>query len=112
MGDRRLPFMEARSRRWRTWRRARRSGPSTRLRGARRSRGRSADRRCAGDLQDRVSEMSSLLETIRSAGEPFGLNLIAAVPVARYDAVVTQPYRAAALDVKAKSIVVIANGGG
>ena len=56
--------------------------------------------------------MSSLVHTIRSAGEPFGLNLVAAVPAHRYDAVVTQPYRAAALDAKAKSIVVIANGGG
>jgi epoxyqueuosine reductase len=56
--------------------------------------------------------MSLLLETIRGAGEPFGLNLVAAVPVNRYDAVVTEPYRAAALDAKAKSIVVIANGGG
>jgi len=55
--------------------------------------------------------MSLLLETIRAAGEPFGLNLVAAVPVNRYDAVVTEPYRAAALDANAKSIVVIANGG-
>src|SRR5215472_15642101 len=56
--------------------------------------------------------MNSLVETIRRAGEPFGLNLIAAVPVHRYDAVVTQSYRAAALDAQAKSIIVIANGGG
>src|SRR5262249_38560811 len=56
--------------------------------------------------------MSSLVETIRSAGEPFGLNLVAAVPAHRYDALVTQPYRAAAVDAKARSIVVIGNGGG
>ena len=56
--------------------------------------------------------VSSLVQIIRGAGERFGLNLIAAIPVHRYDAVVTAPYRAAAVDGKAKSIVVIANGGG
>ncbi len=56
--------------------------------------------------------MSLLIEKICAAGEPFGLNLAAAVPVDRYDAVVAPPYRAAALDARARSIVVIANGGG
>ena len=56
--------------------------------------------------------MPSILEQIRSAGEPYGLNLVAAVPIDRYDAAVTEPYRAAPMDVSAKSIVVIGNGGG
>ena len=56
--------------------------------------------------------MPTIVERVRGAAEPFGLNLVAAVPVDRYDAAVTQPYRAAALDPQAKSIVVIANGGG
>jgi hypothetical protein len=53
-----------------------------------------------------------VIEAIRAAGEPFGLNLIASVSVDRYDAAVTEPYRATALDPGAKSIVVVANGGG
>ena len=56
--------------------------------------------------------MNSIVEKIRSAGEPFGLNLVATVPVDRYDAAVTEPYRASALAPDAKSIVVVANGGG
>ncbi|HKM99533.1 MAG TPA: hypothetical protein VJX23_03385 [Candidatus Binataceae bacterium] len=56
--------------------------------------------------------MNPTLEKIQAAGAPFGLNLVAAVPVARYDAAVTEPYRAAPLDSGAKSIIVIANGGG
>ncbi|SRR5579885_1680582 len=56
--------------------------------------------------------MTSLIEKIRAAADPFGLNLVAAVPVDRYDAVVNPPYRAGALDARARSIVVIANGGG
>jgi hypothetical protein len=56
--------------------------------------------------------MSSVVERVRAAGEPYGLNLVAAVPVDRYDSAVTEPYRAGALDSGARSIVVIANGGG
>ncbi len=55
--------------------------------------------------------MNSLIEKIRGASEPYGLNLVAAVPAARYDAAVTEPYRAGAIDSHAKSIVVIGNGG-
>jgi hypothetical protein len=56
--------------------------------------------------------MSVIIERVRAAGEPFGLNLVAAVPTDRYDAAAAEPYRTAGLDPQAKSIVVIANGGG
>lgn len=56
--------------------------------------------------------MNPIVERIRSAGKPFGLNIVAAVPVDRYDAAVTEPYRASTIDSRAKSIVVVANGGG
>ena len=56
--------------------------------------------------------MSDTLDRIRKAGQPYGLNLVAGIPIARYDAMVTEPYRAAAIDGGARSIVVIANGGG
>jgi len=56
--------------------------------------------------------MDAMLETVRTLGERFGFNLVAAVPVERYDAAVTEPYRASAIDPRARSIVVIANGGG
>lgn len=53
-----------------------------------------------------------MLEKIRAACAPYGLNLIGAIPASRYDAGVAQEYRAGALDKNASSIVVIANGGG
>jgi len=56
--------------------------------------------------------MATIVDRVRAAAEPFGLNLVAAVPVDRYDAIVAEPYRATAIDPRAKSIVVIANGGG
>jgi hypothetical protein len=56
--------------------------------------------------------MDSTLRTIRDAAAPFGLNLVAAIAAARYDAIAAPAYRAAAIDPRAQSIVVIANGGG
>jgi hypothetical protein len=56
--------------------------------------------------------VSSTLENIRRAAAPHGLNLVAATPVARYDAVVPENSRAGAIDRDARSIVVIGNGGG
>jgi epoxyqueuosine reductase len=53
-----------------------------------------------------------LLESIRTASRPFGLNLIAAVPVERYDRAVKEAYRVSGHWPEARSIVVIANGGG
>lgn len=53
-----------------------------------------------------------LLASIRQAAAPYGLNLIAAVPAARYDAIAPPSMRAQALAPAAKSIVVIGNGGG
>ena len=55
---------------------------------------------------------SSTLDEIRRAAAPHGLNLVAATPVARYDARVKEISRASALDRDARSIVVIGNGGG
>ena len=53
-----------------------------------------------------------LLASIRRAAAPYGLNLIAAVPADRYDAIAPPSMRAQALAPDAKSIVVIGNGGG
>jgi len=56
--------------------------------------------------------MAELLETVREAATPWGLNLLAAISVARYDAGVIDPaLRVAAADPAARSIIVIANGG-
>ncbi len=55
---------------------------------------------------------SALLDKVRRAGAPYGLNLAAATSAARYDSAVTTPYRTGAVAPGAKSIVVIANGGG
>ena len=54
----------------------------------------------------------SLIDRLRLTGARSGLNLVAAVPVWRYDANVTEAYRASAIDPAARSIVVIGNGGG
>src|SRR5271163_5272071 len=55
--------------------------------------------------------MSSILDKIRRAGAPYGLNLAAATPVRRYDDVVKENSRASSIDPRARSIVVIGNGG-
>ena len=56
--------------------------------------------------------MNALVESIRAAAAPLGLNLVGTVAVARYDSAVTDPYRAAALAPEARSIIAIGNGGG
>jgi epoxyqueuosine reductase len=56
--------------------------------------------------------VDSLLELIRSAAAGSGLNLVAATPADRYDAAVTPPYKVDAIAPRAKSIIVIGNGGG
>src|SRR5690242_13942731 len=56
--------------------------------------------------------MPDLLRTIRNTAARFGLNLIAAVPLARYDATAAPAYRAAAISPQPRSIVVLASGGG
>ena len=57
--------------------------------------------------------MAYLLETVRAAAAPWGLNLVAAIPVARYDAdAQAATRRAAEADRDARSIIVVANGGG
>jgi epoxyqueuosine reductase len=53
-----------------------------------------------------------LLNIVRAAAAPFGLNLVAAIPTGRYDSVAPATMRAGAIDRAARSIVVIGNGGG
>ncbi|HEV2169734.1 MAG TPA: hypothetical protein VGR40_02240, partial [Candidatus Binatus sp.] len=55
--------------------------------------------------------MPLTFDRIRLAAAPYGLNLIAAIPIAWYDDAVTE-MRACEIDRQARSIVVIANGGG
>jgi epoxyqueuosine reductase len=57
--------------------------------------------------------MSLLLETVRAAAAPWGLNLVAAVSVARYEAEGAAPATVRAMTQRgARSIIVVANGGG
>ena len=52
------------------------------------------------------------IEKIRRAGAPYGLNLVAAVTVERYDSAVSDAYRACVIAPDARTIIVVANGGG
>lgn len=56
--------------------------------------------------------MNHLLEAIRRAAAPYGLNLIASIPTASYDQVAPSTMRADSIDTQARSIVMIGNGGG
>jgi epoxyqueuosine reductase QueG len=56
--------------------------------------------------------VDSILDTIRAAAAKSGLNLVAATAADRYDAAVTPEYRAVAISPRARSIIVIGNGGG
>ncbi len=56
--------------------------------------------------------MNPTLELIRRRAARHGLNLVAGVPVARYDAMVKPAARASAITPAARSAVVVANGGG
>lgn len=56
--------------------------------------------------------MSKLLNFIAPRAARHGLNLIGAIPVDRYDEAVPPHLRASAIDPRARSIVVIGNGGG
>ena len=56
--------------------------------------------------------MRETLEIIRAAANRHGLNLVAAVPVERYDETVPSASRASQIAPRARSIVAIANGGG
>jgi len=51
-------------------------------------------------------------EIVRRTGARHGLNLIAAVPIERYDAVVKPESHASVIDSRARSVIVIGNGGG
>jgi hypothetical protein len=56
--------------------------------------------------------MTPTIERVRTAAAPYGLNLVGAVSIERYDRAVAPPYRAGAIDSRARSIVAIGNGGG
>jgi hypothetical protein len=56
--------------------------------------------------------MADLLEILRAAATPWGLNLIAAISAARYDVEVPEAMRVAVVDRKVRSIIVVGNGGG
>jgi hypothetical protein len=56
--------------------------------------------------------VSSILETIRSAAQISGLNLVAAAPSDRYDELVVPQYRVSAIAPSARSLILIGNGGG
>ena len=60
----------------------------------------------------KLPDATSILTAIRTVAAGHGLNLVAAVPVARYDAVVQSAARASLIDPAAHSIVVLGNGGG
>lgn len=53
-----------------------------------------------------------MLEKIHAAAAPHGLNLVAAIPVERYDTAVAKGIRARELAPGTRSIVIIGNGGG
>ena len=72
---------------------------------------RRADRRRAGHLQNCLTP-TSILAAVRAAAARHGLNLCAALPLARYDAAVQPEARASLIDPAARSIVVLGNGGG
>lgn len=52
-----------------------------------------------------------MISRIRERAAPFGLNLVAAIPVEGYDGRVASAYRAGAIAAEARSIVVIGSGG-
>ncbi|HYA35005.1 MAG TPA: hypothetical protein VEF03_05265, partial [Candidatus Binataceae bacterium] len=53
-----------------------------------------------------------LVEIVREAASLRGLNLVAAIPISRYDDTVKPASRAAAIASNSRSIIVIASGGG
>lgn len=61
---------------------------------------------------DKIRAVIDPLETIRQAAAPYGLNLIAAIPTAIYDRVAPPAMRTDSIDARARSIVLIGNGGG
>lgn len=56
--------------------------------------------------------MTDVLRTIREAALAHGLNLVGAIPAARYDAAVKPANRVSTIAPGARSIIVIGNGGG
>lgn len=60
----------------------------------------------------RLPDAGAILAAVRAAAAPRGLNLVAALPLERYDAAVKAEARAAPIDPAARAIVVIGNGGG
>jgi hypothetical protein len=56
--------------------------------------------------------VSKIIDFIRTCAAPYGLNLLGAVPADRYDAAAPTQLQARAIDPRARSIIVIGNGGG
>ncbi|HJU28073.1 MAG TPA: hypothetical protein VJ718_02825 [Candidatus Binataceae bacterium] len=56
--------------------------------------------------------MNRIVDIVRAAAAPFGLNLVAAIPVERYDESAGSAMRARSIDPACRSIVVVGNGGG
>ena len=73
---------------------------------------RAADDASRDSFCDKSECVDSILNKIRAAAARSGLNLIAATPSDRYDAAVTSQYRVDAIAPRARSIIVIGNGGG
>ena len=66
-------------------------------------------------LRTRLRE--PMIDAVRRAGAPYGINLVGAVAAARYDDAVVPAYRTTALDAETvpfspRSIILIGNGGG
>jgi len=55
--------------------------------------------------------VSEIIDFIKACAAPHGLNLVGAVAAERYDAAVPLRLRASAIDPRARSVVVIGNGG-
>ena len=64
------------------------------------------------DSSATVDDVNDLITLIKERAAPHGLNLVGAIPIGRYDLAVAPNLRASAIDPRARSIVVIGNGGG
>lgn len=56
--------------------------------------------------------MDNVIAIVRAAGACFGLNLVGAIPVTRYDTNAAAKMRAQEIDPRARSIILLGNGGG
>jgi hypothetical protein len=59
-----------------------------------------------------ITAVSEIIDLVKKCGAPYGLNLVGAVPVDRYNGAVAPHLQSHAIDPQARSIIVIGNGGG